>query len=36
LRVIIGEPIETLDDAGDQAVAAKLTEQLRVAVESLV
>ena len=35
LRVIVGEPIEVKNASDDQAAAAKLTERLRVAVESL-
>jgi 1-acyl-sn-glycerol-3-phosphate acyltransferase len=35
LRVIIGEPISVACAPEDQAAAAKLTERLRVAVESL-
>ncbi|MCI0428684.1 MAG: 1-acyl-sn-glycerol-3-phosphate acyltransferase [Nitrospiraceae bacterium] len=36
LRVIIGEPIEVASAPEDPAAATALTEQLRVAVESLV
>jgi len=35
LRVIVGEPIEAVWDPEDRAAATKLTERLRIAVESL-
>jgi 1-acyl-sn-glycerol-3-phosphate acyltransferase len=35
LRVIVGKPIDVACDQEDPDVAAKLTERLRVAVESL-
>jgi 1-acyl-sn-glycerol-3-phosphate acyltransferase len=36
LRVIVGEPIEAAWDPEDRTAATKLTERLRIAVESLV
>ena len=35
LRVIVGKPIDVTYDPEDPGAAAKLTERLRVAVESL-
>jgi hypothetical protein len=35
LRVIVGKPIDVVCDPEDTGAAAKLTEKLRVAVESL-